>query len=650
MQVDEQPPKRKGAAAAADGVVWAKVKGFAAWPARVVSESKGRSSVVFFGTHDTAEVADADITAWADGGALRKKSKAKGFLAAVEEAEREAGAPAPAPPPSARQKKRQKKGAAAAKIPKKPATTSPPAEDPASPPETDEAPATMSAYEQQRLDNIARNEAMLRTLNIEPINMAPAPRPRARVRGLKPTKKNKEPVVRRERSLRLAGKTPDGAELPASFKEPTFAEMTFKGENRQYDRIEGDITLADALQEEGRGMKRKPRKDEDEDVEETEDLVEQRRADTAAAFGGVLGGLASSVGAAAARAAYDEAQTMSMLQSLTVAETDVAKVVPERIYSLAWHPSPDKLLVAAGDKWGRVGFFAPDAEDEASAVTLFAPHTRPVCCLAFDANDSGKLYSTSYDNTVRCLDAGAMRFTDVFSGDEDMHLCYTALMLGSDKTLYAAYNHGELGVVDLRIGDGQHDLAQTLQLHERKISHVAVHPTATHTLATASNDGTVVVWDARKMRRASDALGTFSHGRAATSAFFSPITGERLLTTSYDDLVRVIELPGGGAKIPEEEDEQDKIMRKIRHDNQTGRWLTNFRATWDPKNDNTFVIGSMKQPRGVDFFTGGTTPRKWTNVRMTGEFFTTVSSLNAFHPVLDVVAGGNSSGKVSIWR
>ena len=61
-------------------------------------------------------------------------------------------------------------------------------------------------------------------------------------------------------------------------------------------------------------------------------------------------------------------------------------------------------------------------------------------------------------------------------------------------------------------------------------------------------------------------------------------------------------------------------------------------------------VGSMKQPRGVDFFTGGATPRKWTNVRMTGEFFTTVSSLNAFHPVLDVVAGGNSSGKVSIWR
>ena len=68
------------------------------------------------------------------------------------------------------------------------------------------------------------------------------------------------------------------------------------------------------------------------------------------------------VGGAAARAAYDEAQTMSMLQSLTVAETDVAKVVPERIYSLAWHPSPDKLVVAAGDKWGGRTWWSPPSD------------------------------------------------------------------------------------------------------------------------------------------------------------------------------------------------------------------------------------------------------------------------------------------------
>ena len=36
-----------------------------------------------------------------------------------------------------------------------------------------------------------------------------------------------------------------------------------------------------------------------------------------------------------------------------------------------------------------------------------------------------------------------------------------------------------------------------------------------------------------------------------------------------------------------------------RHHNQVGRWLTNFRATWDPKFDSYAVVGSMKQPRQV---------------------------------------------------
>lgn len=120
-------------------------------------------------------------------------------------------------------------------------------------------------------------------------------------------------------------------------------------------------------------------------------------------------------------------------------------------------------------------------------------------------------------------------------------------------------------------------------MHERKISHVDVHPQRDWSIVTASNDCTVKLWDARKLGKPSDALATFKHGRAATSAIFSPIDGNRLLTTSYDDLVRVIELPVGG-KLPEQ---TDKLVTKLRHDNQTGRWLTNFRATWDPKADDT---------------------------------------------------------------
>ena len=38
---------------------------------------------------------------------------------------------------------------------------------------------------------------------------------------------------------------------------------------------------------------------------------------------------------------------------------------------------------------------------------------------------------------------------------------------------------------------------------------------------------------------------------------------------------------------------------RLRHDNHTGRWLTNFRAVWDSKNEDYFVVGSMARPRQV---------------------------------------------------
>jgi WD40 repeat protein len=66
-----------------------------------------------------------------------------------------------------------------------------------------------------------------------------------------------------------------------------------------------------------------------------------------------------------------------------------------------------------------------DATDEEKAVTLFTPHTRPVSVLHFDSG--AKLYSSSYDNTVRCMDLHAMQFVETWAGDEDDFLAYMAL-------------------------------------------------------------------------------------------------------------------------------------------------------------------------------------------------------------------------------
>ena len=40
------------------------------------------------------------------------------------------------------------------------------------------------------------------------------------------------------------------------------------------------------------------------------------------------------------------------LASLKITPERVAKVVPDRIFSLAIHPTNSKLLIAAGGKWG----------------------------------------------------------------------------------------------------------------------------------------------------------------------------------------------------------------------------------------------------------------------------------------------------------
>lgn len=91
-------------------------------------------------------------------------------------------------------------------------------------------------------------------------------------------------------------------------------------------------------------------------------------------------------------------------------------------------------------------------------------------------------------------------------------------------------------------------------------------------------------------------------------------------------------------------------MHRIRHDNQTGRWLTTFQAQWHPSTrEDLFVVGSMNRPRRIEVFDGSSGAL----IRgIEGEAMTSVSSRCCFHPSQDklIVCGGNSSGRVIICR
>jgi WD40 repeat protein len=117
--------------------------------------------------------------------------------------------------------------------------------------------------------------------------------------------------------------------------------------------------------------------------------------------------------------------------------TRVAKVVPDRIYSITTTNSQHPLVVATGDKSGHVGFWNVDDPDQDAAVHLFKYHTRPVNTLEWTGNS---LFSMSYDGTVRCFDATAEQQSASFAFTQ----AFVADSLGSGRgfwTQFAALDH-----------------------------------------------------------------------------------------------------------------------------------------------------------------------------------------------------------------
>lgn len=78
------------------------------------------------------------------------------------------------------------------------------------------------------------------------------------------------------------------------------------------------------------------------------------------------------------------------------------------------------------------------------------------------------------------------------------------------------------------------------------------------------------------MRRleAESCLHELPHKRVVNSAYFSPLSGSKIITTSIDNRIRVWDSIFGNLGNP---------SREIVHSHDFNRHLTPFRAEWDPK-------------------------------------------------------------------
>lgn len=338
------------------------------------------------------------------------------------------------------------------------------------------------------------------------------------------------------------------------------------------------------------------------------------------------------------------------------------KITPERPYALGFHPSPDKALIFAGDKMGNMGIFdasqtGPEIEDDDDAeatepaITALKLHARTITSFVFPA-EGNHVYSASYDSSVRKFDLQSGIAVEAFAPsteDDDSGISCIAIPSTDPNLLYFTSLYGSFGRHDMRTKSD----TELFQLSAKKIGGFSVHPLQSHIIATASLDRTLKIWDLRNITGKGDEktpalLGEHVSRLSVSHASFS--AAGHVATSSYDDTIKIHSfLDAGSFKIGHEI--SDAAMRPtatIKHNNQTGRWVTILKPHWQDRPEDgiqKFVIGNMN--RFVDVFSAD--GEQLAQLGGDGKVISAVPAVAQFHPTKDWVAGGTASGKLCLW-
>ncbi|KAG6371875.1 WD40-repeat-containing domain protein [Boletus reticuloceps] len=211
-----------------------------------------------------------------------------------------------------------------------------------------------------------------------------------------------------------------------------------------------------------------------------------------------------------------------------------AKVTQNRVYSAAYHPEPTKDLIFFGDKHGQVGIWdarAPVEEvaDEDDEVTPAdeksggkywrlqqhwpATAKSSISSIRIDPIDSHRLYTTSYDCTVRQLTFVSGVSRQIYSSSDV--LISSLELTPSGHEMWISDVSGGATHLDLREGPSH---TRWYGLSDQKIGSVSINPTSPHLILTASNSRSLKIWDTRKL----DALLTYKQSGGATSSSSPP--------------------------------------------------------------------------------------------------------------------------------
>ncbi|CAK7562628.1 MAG: hypothetical protein SEPTF4163_000476 [Sporothrix epigloea] len=374
-------------------------------------------------------------------------------------------------------------------------------------------------------------------------------------------------------------------------------------------------------------------------------------------------------------------QEMNRLELYDKFEVKDLKLTKERIYAMAFHPTEDKPIIFAGDKEGRLGIFDASQEPEVAikeedadedeetgssepVILGLKPHARTITSIHVLDSDPGSVYTASYDTSIRKLDIQAQKSVEIYAPpddeqESDMGISCIDFASDSPNLVFFSTLRGTLGRHDLRTPSGKGVNVIWPGLHDNhKIGGFSLSPRQPHLVATASLDRTLKVWDLRKIVSQKDEDGVkidrpFLVGSDPARLSVSHAawgSGGHIATTSYDDTVRVYDFSTAQKWTPGQTLSEDdmKPVHKISHNNQTGRWVTILKPQWQRHAPNggihKFVVGNMN--RFVDVYAGATGEQLG---QLDGDGITAVPAVAHFHPTHNWVAGGNASGKLTLW-
>ena len=509
---------------------------------------------------------------------------------------------------------------------------------------------TLSDYEKIRLSNIKKNQDFLSSLGLDEVKPGPIiKKETTSIRGAIKKKGITKPIVATRRSGRVT------IEKLSSEIKDLEEKSGGKSNNEELDKKKSELEVLLALKKaEGSFGSYEPQASEfAEDSREriTDDEISMipptNAADEDDQGRDIITALKDTqnfISKSPSKSKSDEFYN-KRISKLSVNENDFAKVAEARITSIWAHPSQSKCIVAAGDKTGCIGLWDVNADIEGKGlggVYRYRPHASNVISLHCNANDPSKLFSGSYDGTIRYLDLNKESFLLGFESPESIYDVMFKDVTFLENKAYIGTKGGDINFVDLRVGNKKYTWSYEIDC---SINSLQVHPTNSNFLISAGLKGVIQVHDLRKSSKKWQPIVRMEeHTKSVSAAYVSP-DGKYLASVGLDDTVRIwtdFLKPSYSKPVV------------FRHDNFTGRWLSVFKPSWDPKHPHSFVLGSMEKVRNVEVFSPVESNDKKTHLSMItklkGGYLTSVCSRNIFHPTLDMIVCGNSSGKVFILR